>query len=162
MQPAPDPHRDGRWQRPPALISTTDPLDGPVPARHQPARSRTVEALLALERHNRGVRRMLARAAADHLFQAASLLREVPSADAVVLSAAGTTELLYALDDAAHTLGGALPAGFAVLADQLPAWAAAVKRQHQAAASAGDRDRRALVPAPRWPRRRFDPARGFE
>jgi hypothetical protein len=95
---------------------------------------------------------MLARAASDHLFQAAALLRQVPSPDAVVLSAAGTAEALYALDEAARVLGGTLPAEFTALADQLPGWAADLKRQAVAATAGAARghDRWSLIRAPRW------------
>jgi hypothetical protein len=144
---AEDPHPSAAagsaWGRLPAQISTTDPL-GP---RHVPAdRLQTVPAALAAwERSNRNLRRMLARSVADHLFRAAELLRDTPSADAVVLAAAGTVEAIYALDDAARSLGGALPAGLTEAADQLPGWASILKQQHQAAAEHG----RPALPRPR-------------
>jgi len=155
MHQPPDRDRGSRWQyhRLPALTTTTDPLEPSQRQAQTEARPLSaVDAFLAYDRHHHNLRRMLARAAADHLFNAARLLCQVPSADAVVLSAAGTAEVLYALEDAARTLGGALPADLTALADQLPGWAAALKQQHQAAAAAftaGD-GRRSLVRAPRW------------
>jgi len=147
-----DPGRGSRWQhRLPSQIATTDPL-GP---RHVDTdRLQTIPAAFAAwDRSRRNLRRMLARAAADHLFRAAALLREVPSTDALVLAAAGTAEALYALDDAAQALGGMLPAELSAAADQLPGWAAALKQRHQAAAAASSDTRLALPRPPRWRRR---------
>jgi len=78
----------------------------------------------------------------------------VPSADALVLAAAGTAEALYALDDAARTLGGALPAEITEAADQLPGWASSLKQRHHGAeaAAASEPARLALPRPPRWRR----------
>ncbi len=76
---------------------------------------------------SRSLRRVLASAAADHLRQAAVLLRDPPSIDALLLGAVGTAEVIDALGADARRLGTTLPAELTASLAWLRRGAAALK-----------------------------------
>jgi len=88
---------------------------------------------------NRNLRRVLAHAAADHLHEAAELLREAQTLDTLLLGAARTSEVIGALDLGARRFGGALPADLVASAAQLRAWGVTLKQQ--VTARTADRER---------------------
>jgi len=113
-----------------------DRLPVPVPAR-LPVRvrgPRVAAGLAILAQTSRSLRRVLACAAADHLQQAAAILRHTPSVDALLLGAAGTAEVIGALDAGAQRFGTILPAELAASTERLRRWATTLKQPHNLAA----------------------------
>jgi len=80
----------------------------------------------------RSYQRVTACAAADHLAEAAAILRDTLTVDAYMLAANRTADLLHALLRGAEQLHAPLPPTASETADDLRLWALTVKRPEHA------------------------------
>jgi len=88
----------------------------------------TLDLTDSWERRRRNLRRVLVCAAADHLTQAASMLRQAPSSEAFMLAANKTAEVLAVLTIDAEQLGlRPLPPAAVAAIPELRRWALTVR-----------------------------------
>jgi len=83
----------------------------------------------AWEQGNRSLRRALTLARAWHLEQAATLLRQYSSVDALMLAASKTAGLVAVIGTEARQLGAPLPADVIDAMPELHRWAATFREQ---------------------------------